>query len=81
MASQIREGSCYLQVAPSRYSELRVVKSTQRKPDIVEPGCVVVKVQLRIPSAAFEPLRPEAIVTVPEGLVQRVVEVEAADPS
>ncbi|PXY33582.1 hypothetical protein BAY59_10905 [Prauserella coralliicola] len=71
-------GTAYLQVRAGRYvSDLKVVKSTQRKPEIVEPGCVVVKIELRVPRAAFQPLKPSAIVTVPEELVQHVVEAEA----
>lgn len=77
-----REGDVFLQVRPDpRYSnELRAVKSTQREPDVVEPGCVVVKIRLRLPAAAFLPLQPEAVVTVPEELVHHPVEVEAVNP-
>lgn len=82
MSTQWREGVAYLQVRPGRYPyELRVAKATQRRPDVVEADCVVVKVKLRVPDKAFEPLQPEAVVTVPEDLVQQPVEVEAVDPS
>lgn len=74
-----REGSIYLVVRPSRYGELSVVKATNRKPRSTTEGSVVVKLKLRIPKAAFEPLRPEATVTVPESLVQHPVEVEAIE--
>lgn len=78
--TSFREGTAYLQVRADRYPfELRVLKATQRKPTVVEPDCVVVKVKLRVPRAAFEPLRPEAVVTVPESLVQHPVAVEAVD--
>jgi hypothetical protein len=80
MSTQWREGVAYLQVRPGRYpSELRVIKATQRRPDVVEAECVVVKVKLRIPAKAFDPLQPEAVITVPEDLVQHPVEVEAVD--
>ncbi|GIH07472.1 hypothetical protein Rhe02_55390 [Rhizocola hellebori] len=76
-----REGVAYLQVRPHSFHQLRVVKATQRPPEIVESGCVVVKVRLRIPDRAFAPLQPEATVTVPEELVQHPIVVEAVDPS
>lgn len=76
-----REGVAYLQVRPGRYAyDLRVMKATQRRPEVVEADCVVVKVKLRIPRRAFDPLQSEAVVTVPEDLVQRPVEVQAVDP-
>lgn len=76
------ECDAYLQIrgADTWRREPRVMKSTQKRPEIVEPGCVVVKVRVRIPASAFEPLQPEAVVTVPEDLVQRPVEVEAVQP-
>ncbi|MCZ9884113.1 hypothetical protein [Arthrobacter sp. B2a2-09] len=58
---------------------LRVIKSTQRKPAVLEPGCVVVKVRIRVPAAAFEPLTPEAVVTVPESLIQHTVQATAEE--
>ncbi len=75
------EGDAYLQVRQDdRYPyKLKVVKSTQRQPEVVEAGCVVVKIKLRVPRAAFSPLQPEAVVTVPESLVQHPVDVEAVE--
>ncbi|MBM7788890.1 hypothetical protein [Tenggerimyces flavus] len=76
--SSYREGTAYLQLVPTRYPyELKVVNATQRKPSIVDPDAVVVKVRLRVPCAAFEPLQPEAVITVPAELVQHPVEVDA----
>lgn len=76
--SPFREGSVYLTVRRGRgLFTLEVVKSTQRRPTAVPANCVVVKVQLRVPNKAFEPLQPEATVTVPEDLVQHPAEVEA----
>lgn len=83
----IHEASCYVQIRAKRYSysgrisEIVPVRVTKKKPTVVAEGCVVVKVRIRIPAAAFEPLQPEAIVDVPLDLVQRPVEVEAGDPS
>jgi len=80
--NRTRTGEVYLTVRPGRYPfELVVDKATVRKPTVTSPGAVVVKLKLRIPTAAFEPLKPEATVTIPESLVQHPVEVEAEDPS
>lgn len=59
----------------------RVQKVTQNKPEVVLPGCIVVKVKLRIPPEAWGPFEPEAIVEVPAELVQHPIEVEAVDAS
>lgn len=76
--SSYREGTAYLQLVPTKYPyELKLAGATQRKPTVVDPDAVVVKVRLRVPSAAFEPLQPEAVVTVPAELVQHEVVVEA----
>lgn len=61
--------------------EARVVRCTQTKPDEPIPGCIVVKVKLRIPVAAWGPFEPEAVIDVPADLVQQPIEVEAVDPS
>jgi hypothetical protein len=83
MSNQYAEGDAYLQIRrDNAYGrKCRVMKSTQRQPEIVEPGCVVVKVRIRIPIQAFAPLQPEAVVTIPDSLVQHAVDVEAVDPS
>lgn len=83
MTSQPKEATAYLQVSrhPSRPwgPESRVVKSTQKRPEIVEPGCIVVKVRLRIPAEAWEPFQPEAIIDVPAELVRHPIDVTAED--
>lgn len=58
----------------------KVVGSTQNKSQRPQPGTVEVKLTIEIPKGAFLPLRPEAIVVVPESLTQpHPVEVEAHD--
>jgi hypothetical protein len=52
-----------------------------RRPERIEPGCIVVKVRLRIPSEAWGPFEPEAVIDVPTDLIQHPIEVEAVDPS
>jgi hypothetical protein len=76
----VPEGTTYLQVRRDGAQRLKVVRATQNRPEAVAPGCVVVKIRLRIPAAAFAPLTPEAVVTVPENLVQPV-EVEPVEVS
>lgn len=59
-----------------------VVGSTVKRPDRPKAGTVVVKVTLRIPAAAFNPLRPEAVVLIPASLTDpHPVVVEAQDPT
>ncbi len=59
-----------------------VVGTTVKRPDRPRPGTVVVKITLRIPAAAFDPLRPEAVVIIPTDLTDpHPVEVEAQDPT
>ncbi|WP_031467797.1 hypothetical protein [Sciscionella sediminilitoris] len=61
-------GTTYLQVRqhPHFRHELRVIKCTQKYPKQLEPECVVVKVRLRVPGDAFQPLEaPEIVVPEP----------------
>jgi hypothetical protein len=58
-----------------------LLRATQKRPEIAAPGAVVVRILVRIPDEAFEPLRPEAVIDVPLSLVQRPVLVEAQDAS
>lgn len=80
--NQTRKAVAYLTVEKDRYPfDAKVVKSTQSKPSAVHENQIVVKVELQIPNKAFDPLEPQAIVVVPEHLVERgPVEVEAVDP-
>lgn len=59
----------------------KAVRMSQKKPGRPAPGTVMVKMTLRIPDAAFLPLRPEAVVVVPEDMVvTNPLEVSAEDP-
>lgn len=65
---------------PGSIDGAKIVGFTQNKPQKPKPGTVEVKITLQIPKAAFLPLRPEAVVVVPETLTQpHPVEVEALD--
>lgn len=88
MSSQAKpaEAVAYLQIELRRRltytaSEARVVRVTQNKPDQAAPGCIVVKVKLRIPVEGWDAFEPEAVIDVPADLVQHPIEVEAVDPS
>ncbi|MBO9556742.1 hypothetical protein [Cellulomonas sp.] len=57
-----------------------VVGTTTKRPRAPRPVVVVVKVTLRIPAAAFDPLRPEAVVVIPADLTDpHPVVVDADD--
>lgn len=79
-----RTGTGYLQVRPHpQYQhDLKVVKVTQKFPDVIEPGCVVIKLRIQVPNSAFGPLRPEVDLRVPEENVYRpgIVESLETDP-
>jgi hypothetical protein len=83
----------YLQVEPifARYKSpvederrlqgARVKRMTLTRPDRPLGGSVLVKVVLRIPAGVFYPLRPEAVVVIPESLTEvNAIEVVASDP-
>lgn len=66
-----------------RLAAIKVTKVTQSKPNrSARLGTVTVKLTLDIPDAAFLPLRPEAIIVVPEDMVAAnlPITVEATDP-
>ncbi len=78
----------YLQVEPEwSYSGeqvrgAKVVRLTQRAPGGNQiGGTVLVKITLDVAENAFKPLRPEAVVVIPEGLgVAKPIEVFAEEP-
>lgn len=87
-----QDATFYAQVEPewSNYAvggekQLRgakVVGITQKKPGKQKGGTVLVKLTIRVPDGAFLPLRPEAIVVIPEDMTATTpVEVIAEDPS
>ena len=59
----------------------KVKRITQTRPERPAGGTVLVKLTLRLPESAFRPLRPEAIVVVPESAtLTTAVEVTAEHP-
>ena len=94
MAGKSHDATFYVQIEPEwtrwtdrngdrQVSDLKAVAITQKKPAKPRSGVVVAKLTVRVPDAAFLPLRPEAIVVVPEDMVaaSEPIEVEAGDPS
>jgi hypothetical protein len=94
MSANHKDATFYAQVEPEWSSwtnydgekQLRgakVVRVTQEKPKRPLPGVVLVKLTIRVPSAAFLPLRPEAVVVIPEEMTAASlpIEVEAGDPT
>jgi hypothetical protein len=88
------DAEIYLQVKPKftqLYSSVKggyvdaiasitVVNMTQTRPRKPAGGTITAKVTLRIPDAALLPFAPEAVITVPEGLViTNPIEVVADD--
>lgn len=91
MSTEYVDATVYLQVAPelARWAPTdaprsvlgaKVVNSTQSRSKKPQPGTVEVKLKIRVPKAAFLPLRPEAVVVVPEDMTAaHPIEVEAGD--
>lgn len=57
----------------------KVARVTQGRPSNLAADQVAVRVTVRLPAAAFDPLRPDTLIVVPEDLIQRPVEVEATE--
>jgi hypothetical protein len=65
---------------PGSIQGAKVVGATQNRSQKPRQGTVEVKITIEIPKGAFLPLRPEAIVVIPEALTApHPIEVEAAD--
>jgi hypothetical protein len=87
--STSHEAEFYVQIEPELYGpdpgrvrSIKAVALTQKRPGRQRAGTVMVKLRVRVPDGAFLPLRPEAIVVIPEGMtVAEPITVEAEDPS
>ena len=88
------DATFYVQVSPewSRYADyhtgLRTIEGlkagnlTQKRPAQQRGGTALVCLTIRIPDAAFLPLRPKAVIVIPEDMVTiEPIVVEAGDPS
>jgi hypothetical protein len=85
------KSTVFLQVQPEYFSYgnhdeasairgAKVVGSTQKRSMQPKPGTVEVKITIEIPKGAFLPLRPEAVVVIPQSLTNpHPIQVEALD--
>lgn len=65
-----------------RVGSVKAVGITQKRPSKPKQGSVVVKLSVELPEAAFLPLRPEAVIRIPESLTQPYpIEITAEDPA
>ena len=90
--AKMKDVTFYVQVEPvwANYTShdgerplagLRVANTTARRPSKQKGGTALVKLTIRLPEAAFLPLRPEAVIVVPEDMVVTApIEVEAQPP-
>ncbi|MFI5426094.1 hypothetical protein [Aeromicrobium sp. UC242_57] len=60
-------------------SEIRLAKTTQSYPGTRDTDTVIVKLTVEVPDTAFDPLLPNAVVTIPEGMTVHPIAVEADD--
>lgn len=59
----------------------KAVNLTKRMPREQRGGTVLVKLAIRLPAAAFLPLRPSAVVIIPDNLtIAEPIEVTVEDP-
>lgn len=73
-------GYSYQKDTPASVRAAKVVGSTMNRSTKPKPGTVEVKITIELPKSAFLPLRPEAVVVIPESLTTpHPVEVEALD--
>lgn len=88
------QATFYVQVAPEFYRGYgatdsmasvrgaKVTGFTQKKSQNPKGGTIEVKLTIELPKAVFLPLRPEAIIVVPESMTaSHPIEVEALDPN
>lgn len=68
-----------LKWSPENVSGCKIAGIKQKRPTSLPNGSVAVAVTIEIPKAAFEPLRPAALIVVPEELIQHEVTVEATE--
>lgn len=61
---------------------IKAKRITQSRPDSPLSSTITVKLTVEVPDSAFQPLRPEAVIVIPESFVQEnPVEVVAEDAS
>lgn len=94
MSPKLHSATFYVQLEPERghWEDMntgerailgaKAVGITQSRPRKPRPGSVVIKLTVDLPEAAFLPLRPEAIITIPAEFTDSTpILVEALDPT
>jgi hypothetical protein len=87
MSDETVDATFHVQIEPywSRWETTngaKVSRFTLNRPEKPKGGTVTVKLTVRLPKVAFEPLRPEAVIEIPPGLIAATpIEVIAKDPS
>lgn len=72
----------HLRDTPASVRDAKIVGYTQNRAKKPRSGVVEVKIAIEIPKAAFLPLRPEAVVVIPETMTTpHPIEVVAEDPN
>lgn len=83
----------YVQIEPewSRYpnengdktvSAIKAIAVTQKQPRSPRGGTLSMKLSVEVPDGAFMPLRPEAVIVIPEGMaIVNPIEVTVEDPT
>lgn len=64
--------------APRSVNSAKVARITQGKPATLNVNQIAVRVTVRLPAKAFDALQPDAVIIVPEELIQHPVEVSAS---
>jgi len=90
-------GTAYLVIEGERYrygvtdpitglkpvNKAKIVAVRQTRPKTLDIDQIVVKVTIQLPAGAFDPIAPQALIVVPDEMIQHDVEVvavaEAAD--
>ncbi|WP_311208763.1 MULTISPECIES: hypothetical protein [unclassified Aeromicrobium] len=80
-AERRRYGTAHPDTGLRPVDSIKVERVTQTYPRTVHPNTVVVKLQLQVPDSAFAPLLPNAVIAVPESMIDQPVHVEAVTPS
>lgn len=76
-ASRANYGVKHPETGLRQVDEVRISGVRQNRPASMARDEVLVKVSINIPDSAFDPIMPQALIVVPEGLVLARHEIEA----
>lgn len=79
-ATRTRWGSADPETGLKPVESVRVAASRVNRPAVLERDQIAIKVTVEVPTGAFDPITPAALVVVPEDLIdRRPIDVEAED--